>query len=87
MSASKPELMKCPGCKQIVSTSQYGEHMLSNHKVGLAVNEIPELPGGIGKSQGLLADWQMMWKHYPKAMMYWAFFWLVIGVLLGGRII
>jgi len=83
---SKSELMKCPGCKQIVSTSQYGQHMLSGHREGLAVTEIPEVPGA-GRSQGLFTDWSTMWKHYPKAMMYWAFFWLVIGILLGGRII
>ena len=46
--AKRPSLMKCPGCKQIVDTTKYGNHMINNHKTDLYVAEIPEPAAGPG---------------------------------------
>jgi hypothetical protein len=85
MSTEKPQLMKCPGCQNIVDVSKYGAHMLSNHTTDNYVQPIQTMPGTAAKPKAKhwLLEWFDMYHEHSRAFIYLIFFFLALGYILG----
>lgn len=87
--AKPPQLMKCPGCKNIVDTSKYGAHVLGNHKTDIYTQEIP-MPGGsaTGAGEEKFSAWiNDQLKHHFRFFALWTAAMMIAGyILIAGRI-
>ena len=91
----KPQVMKCPGCKQMVEVSKYGDHMLaSTLGAHSSIGVIPTVastypaaelyPGQAStpKNKHFLERWAALWRHDNYGMVTFGFFMFCLGLIV-----
>ena len=88
MSSAKTTTIRCPGCDQFIDEAFYPQHIESGHK--LHVVEIkgvgPQMFVGEKKPTPML-DIPYLGRVRRDGFLVWSLIMLILGVLLGARII
>lgn len=91
----KPQIMKCPGCQQMVEVAKYGDHMVASTPVAHSSIGVITTPAagpmypvqgasnpGSPKQKHFLILWAELWKKSSWGMVTFGFFMFCLGLIV-----